>query len=69
MDEQHEWISTHEAAEIMGVELTTVSTLCRKGKLVCRQHGTGQRSIWEVDKTSAMLYRKTKGGRPRKQAS
>lgn len=66
MSEQIEWISTHEAAAIMQVELTTVSTLCRKGKLVCRQHGTGHRSIWEVDKQSALLYKKTVGGRPRK---
>jgi phage terminase Nu1 subunit (DNA packaging protein) len=67
MSEQIEWITTHEAAAIMQVELTTVSTLCRKGKIVCRQHGTGRRSIWEVSKQSAMAYQKTVGGRPRKQ--
>jgi hypothetical protein len=66
MSEQIEWISTHTAAEIMDVELSTVSKLCRDGKLVCRQHGTGQRSIWEVSKASAMAYQKTVGGRPRK---
>ena len=63
-----EWISTQEAAEIMDVELSTVSALCRKGSIECRQHGTGRRSVWEVNKASAMMYRKTKGGRPKKQA-
>lgn len=61
-----EWIDTKTAAEIMNVELSTVSKLCRNGKLHCRQHGAGHRSIWEVDKASAEAYEKTSGGRGNK---
>jgi excisionase family DNA binding protein len=63
MTEQPEWITTREAADIMDVELSTVSRLCREKKLKCRQFGEGRRSIWEVDKASAEAYQKTVGGR------
>lgn len=66
VDKPIEWIDTKEAAEIMKVELSTVSALCRKKKIHCRQHGTGHRSVWEVDKASAMAYQKSVGGRPKK---
>lgn len=65
-EHETEWIETSEAAEIMGVELSTVSALCRKGTINCRQYGKGRRSIWEVDKASAMTYQKSVGGRPKK---
>ena len=61
-----EWIDTKEAADIMNVALSTVSALCRRGKIECRQHGEGRRSVWEVDKASAMTYVKSVGGRPKK---
>lgn len=61
-----EWIDTKTAAAIMDVELSTVSKLCRQKKLRCRQHGTGHRSVWEVDKASAEAYEKTSGGRGNK---
>jgi phage terminase Nu1 subunit (DNA packaging protein) len=66
MSEQIEWVTTHEAAEIMDVKLSTVSALCRSGVVVGRQHGSGHRSVWEVDKQSALAYKKSVGGRPRK---
>jgi excisionase family DNA binding protein len=68
MEHETEWITTHEAAELMQVELSTVSKLCRKGDLTCRQHGTGRRSVWEVSKQSALAYQKVIG-RPRKRKS
>jgi prophage antirepressor-like protein len=67
-----EWISTKEAADILDMELSSVSRLCRDEKLTCRQFGEKQRSVWLVDKTSVIEYRdkdKPVGGRPRKQDS
>jgi hypothetical protein len=64
-----EWITTVEAAEILDMELSSVSRLCRDKKINCRQHGTGHGSVWDVDKASVIEYRdkeKPVGGRPRK---
>jgi hypothetical protein len=68
-DEKVEWITTAEAAVLLDMDLSSVSRLCRLKKINCRQHGSGHRSIWEVDKASAIAYRdsdKDVGGRPKK---
>ena len=64
--ELSEWITTSEAAEIMGVTQTTVSRLCNKGKLRHKKHGEGHRSIYEVWREDAENYELNYGGRPRK---
>lgn len=65
----NEWISSKEAAEIIGITMSSVSRLCREKKVYCQQIGTGRRSVWLVDKASAIAYansEKDKGGRPPK---
>lgn len=64
MSEQNEieWITTHEAAKLMGVAVRTVQNLCANDNdFLCKKWGRS----WMVDKASALAYKKTLGGRPK----
>ena len=60
-----EWITTNEAAEILGIALNSVGNLLRRGKLKGKKFGR----FWMVSKASvaeyAASYRKP-GPKPRK---
>lgn len=62
MSQDVEWITTIEAAEIMGVEQPSVGRLCKSGAILCRKWG----NYWQVSKESAEAYIKTTGGRGKK---
>lgn len=59
-----EWITTAEAAEIMGVAVRTVQNLCAQetDEFQCKKWGRS----WMVDKAAAIAYKKSEGGRPPK---
>ena len=58
---EKEWITTAEAADIMGVTPQAVQRLCRKKGIDCKKHGRD----WMVSKTSAENYNPIKTGRPK----
>ncbi len=57
------WITTTEAAEIMGVTVRAVQQLCAQGQIVCRQWG---KRAWMVSEEAAKSYQKPASGRPMK---
>ena len=57
-----EWITTVEAAEIMGVHEESVRRLCRQGKVEAKKWNRE----WQVARKSAESYQKTVGGAGRK---
>lgn len=61
--EKPEWVSTLTAAEIMDVAEETVRRLCRdeNSGLECQK----LRRDWQVKRSSAEAYKKSKGGRPK----
>jgi excisionase family DNA binding protein len=50
---QPRWISTREAADVIGVSEVAVRKACRQGRLVARPSGRG----WRVDAADAVRYR------------
>jgi excisionase family DNA binding protein len=60
--EKVEWLTTEDAAAIMGVTDETVRRLCRDKAINCRKWVRS----WQVDKASAEAYVKSVGGRPPK---
>jgi hypothetical protein len=58
-----EWITPAEAAEIMGVTIRTVQHQCQNHPetFTCKKWGQS----WMVDKKSAEAYTKSLGGRPK----
>lgn len=61
--QQSEWITTEEAAAIMGIERASVQHLCKTEAIVCQRFGG---KIWQVSRESAERYVKTAGGRGKK---
>lgn len=60
---EYEWITSKEAAEIMGIDPASVAHLCKTGGIICRRFGG---KIWQIRKDTAESYVKTKGGRGKK---
>ena len=60
-----EWITTKEAAEIMGITQQAVQRLCRREVIECQRFGRW----WKVSKASAERYEITPGGRGNKAKS
>jgi excisionase family DNA binding protein len=60
-DNEIEWITTQEAAEIMGIHEESVRRLCRKGEIKARKFGIS----WMVGKKAAETYERDYGGRPK----
>lgn len=52
MSEKIEWITTKEAAEIMGVAASNVRYLCKNERITCRKFGIA----WQVSKQDAEEY-------------
>jgi hypothetical protein len=65
VNQQTEWITTEEAAEIMGVSIRNVQHLCHENKdkeepdLICQQWGRS----WMVNAESARNYIRTNRGK------
>lgn len=55
-----EWITTTEAAEIMGIHIESVRRLCRNKTIRCRRFGR----TWMVNSEDAENYELNIGGRP-----
>lgn len=55
------WLTTTEAAEIMGIDRDTVANYCRLGKLECRKRGRD----WQVSREAAERFVKSNVGRPK----
>ena len=65
MNPLKDYLSTLEAAKILGVSTRYVSELCRKGKMKCERPARD----WLVSKAEVEAYKikpKNKGGRPKK---
>ena len=56
-----EWLTTVEAAGIMGIDRDTVANYCRLGKLECRKFGRD----WQVSRAAAERFVKSNVGRPK----
>ena len=62
MTEETVWLTTTEAAEIMGITPQAVQNLCKRGGIECRRFGYW----WQISKEVAENYEKTVGGRGKK---
>lgn len=60
--EKPEWLTTAQAADIMGITAKTIADYCRDGKLECRKWGRD----WQVSRESAEQFKKSNAGRPKK---
>lgn len=63
MIDKTEWITTKQAAELMGMSDSSVRRLCIEGKVRGRHFA----SVWQVDRKSAEKFAATEQltGRPR----
>lgn len=59
LHQEIEWLTTKQAAEIMGITYQAVQRLCRINAVKCRKFG----KVWQVSRTSAEAYKITVGGR------
>lgn len=59
--EKDTWLTTTEAAEIMGIDRDTVANYCRLEKLECRKRGRD----WQVSREAAERFVKSNVGRPK----
>lgn len=62
MEQETEWLTTGQAAVIMGITPQAVQALCKRGGIECRRFGTW----WQVSREAAENYEKTVGGRGKK---
>ena len=62
MSEIQVWLTTGEAAEVMGITPQAVQNLCRRGAIKSRRFG----HYWQVDKAAAENYERSVGGRGNK---
>lgn len=58
-----EYITTKEAAEILGCTPGYVTTLCKKGKFDLAAKQEGGRKEWKIPKISVEYYKQKKEGR------
>lgn len=56
VDKEIEWITTAQAAEIMGVSVTNARYLCREGRIECKKWGRA----WMVSRADAEAYQRSK---------